>query len=298
MGHVIEVRNVSRRFGKAKAFALDSVSLTVPEGAVFGLVGENGAGKTTLLKHLLGAYRPQAGSVRVFGLDPTVDPVGVLSRIGYLSEDRAMPEWMTVSELMRYTASFYSGWSDRQANDLVDAFALPRQQRISKLSRGQRARMGLLLALAHRPQLLLLDEPSSGLDPTVRRDILDQIIRTVANEGRTVVFSSHLLDEVQRVADQLAMLDHGQVVMMGSLDDLLGSHQRLTVRLQTAVASPPELKGVLRMEGEGQEWTMVCNGEREQLEQQLRAMGADIVERGQPSLEEIFVARSTALQRS
>ena len=169
-GAVIEVRNVTRRFG-AKA-ALDGVSLGVPRGSVFGLVGVNGSGKTTLIKHVLGLLRAQTGTVRVFGLDPVADPPGVLARVGYLSEENDLPGWMRVDELLRYTRAFYPGWDDAYAAELCRAFALEPAARIKTLSKGQQARAGLVAALAHRPPLLVLDEPSSGLDPIVRRDIL------------------------------------------------------------------------------------------------------------------------------
>jgi len=220
---VIDVAELTRRFGTNTALA--SVSLSVPRGAVYGLVGENGAGKTTLIKHILGLFRAQSGSVRVFGLDPVADPVGVLSRIGYLSEERDLPGWMRVDELVRYTRAFYRDWDDAYAEELRQAFALDVSATIKNLSKGQKARVGLLIALAYRPQLLVLDEPSTGLDPVVRRDILDAIIRTVAEEGRTVLFSSHLLDEVERVADHVTMISHGKIVLSAPLDALRESHR-------------------------------------------------------------------------
>src|SRR5207247_621705 len=206
---VITVADLTRRFGATTA--LDSVSLSLPRGAVYGLVGANGAGKTTLIKHLLGLLRAERGSVRVFGRDPVADPVGVLSRIGYLSEEADLPEWMRVHELMRYARSFYPTWDDDYAEQLRREFGLDLKARIRQLSKGQRARAGLMVALAYRPDLLLLDEPSSGLDPIVRRDILGAIIRTIADEGRTVLFSSHLLGEVERVSDQVAMIQAGKL---------------------------------------------------------------------------------------
>src|SRR5580698_186863 len=194
---IVDIRRLTRQFGDKTA--LDDVSLTVPRGGVFGLIGGNGAGKTTLIKHILGMLRAHQGTVQVFGLDPVQNPVGTLGRIGYLSEERDLPDWMRVGELMRYTRAFFPTWDETFAEELRDAFDLDKNARIKTLSRGQRARAGLLAALAHRPELLVLDEPSSGLDPVVRRDILGAIIRTIAEEGRTVLFSSHLLDEVERV---------------------------------------------------------------------------------------------------
>src|SRR5437868_118408 len=211
---VIDVSDLTRRFGAKTALA--SVSLSLRPGAVYGLVGANGAGKTTLIKHILGLLRAEGGSVRVFGLDPVADPVGVLSRIGYLSEENDLPEWMRVDELIRYSRAFYPGWDDAYAEELRRTFALDPAAKIKNLSKGQKARAGLLVALAYRPELLVLDEPSSGLDPIVRKDILGAVLRTIADEGRTVLFSSHLLDEVEEVADHVTMLSRGRVVLSAS----------------------------------------------------------------------------------
>jgi ABC-2 type transport system ATP-binding protein len=220
---VISVAELTRRFG-AKT-ALDSVSVSMPRGAVYGLVGANGAGKTTLIKHILGLLRAESGSVRVFGLDPVADPVGVLSRIGYLSEENDLPGWMRVDELIRYSRAFYPAWDDEYAEELRQRFALDPAAKIKTLSKGQKARMGLLIALAYRPDLLVLDEPSSGLDPIVRRDILGAIIRTIAHEGRTVLFSSHLLEEVEQVADHVTIINEGRIVLSATLDSIRESHR-------------------------------------------------------------------------
>src|SRR5438309_6729098 len=225
---VVTVSELTRRFGATTA--LDSVSLSLPRGAVYGLVGANGAGKTTLIKHVLGLLRPEGGSVRVFGLDPVAEPVAVLSRIGYLSEENDLPAWMTVDELIRYSRALYPRWDDAYAEELRQMFALDPAAKIRTLSKGQKARAGLLIALAYRPELLVLDEPSSGLDPIVRRDILGAVIRTIADEGRTVLFSPHLLEEVEQVADHVAMMNEGRVVFSCPLDEIKETHHRLTLR--------------------------------------------------------------------
>src|SRR5258705_1237177 len=220
---VIEVSELTRRFGARTALA--SVSVSMPRGAVYGLVGANGAGKTTLIKHMLGLLQAESGAVRVFGLDPVADPVGVLSRIGYLSEENDLPGWMRVDELIRYSRAFYPAWDDDYAEELRRTFALDPAARIKTLSKGQKARAGLLIALAYRPELLVLDEPSSGLDPIVRRDILGAVLRAIAEEGRTVLFSSHLLDEVERVADHVTMINEGASVRSARLPDIKESHR-------------------------------------------------------------------------
>jgi ABC-2 type transport system ATP-binding protein len=286
---VIDLRGLTRRFGAT--VALDHVNLTVPRGSVYGLVGANGAGKTTLIKHVLGLLRAQNGSVRVFGRDPVADPVGVLSRIGYLSEENDLPGWMRIDELVRYTRAFYPSWDDAYAEELRRRFVLDPAARVKTLSKGQRARAGLLVALAYRPELLVLDEPSSGLDPIVRRDILGAIIRTIADEGRTVLFSSHLLDEVERVSDHVAVINRGRVVVCGVLDEVKETHHRLTLRFAESRARPPALVGALTWQGAGREWTALCTGRLGALQEAATAVGASIVDRGRPSLDEILVAQ-------
>ena len=286
---IVEIRKVTRMFGKA--LALDDVSLTVPRGGVFGLIGGNGAGKTTLIKHLLGLLRPQSGSIRVLGLDPIANPVETLGRIGYLSEDRDLPNWMAVGELMRYTQAFFPTWDETYAEELREAFDLDPTARIKNLSRGQRARAGLLVALAHRPELLVLDEPSSGLDPVVRRDILGAIIRTIADEGRTVLFSSHLLDEVERVADSVAIIHKGRIVLTAAMDEIRDTHRRVTLRFGQTYERAPSLVGALSSAGEGLEWTYVCSGESDQLRRAAEAIGGIVVGDSALTLDEVFLSR-------
>jgi ABC-2 type transport system ATP-binding protein len=286
---IIDIRRLTRQF--VNKTALDDVSLTVPRGGVFGLIGGNGAGKTTLIKHILGMLKAHQGSVQVFGLDPVQNPVGTLGRIGYLSEDRDLPNWMRVGELLRYSQAFYPTWDEAYAEELRQAFDLDDKARVKTLSRGQRARAGLLVALAHRPDLLVLDEPSSGLDPVVRRDILGAIIRTIADEGRTVFFSSHLLDEVERVADRVAIIHEGRIMLTSSMDEIKDTHRRVTLRFGQPAAKAPSLVGSLSCVGEGVEWTYVCNGESEQLRRAAEAIGGTVVGDTALTLDEVFVSR-------
>jgi len=287
---VVKVSELTRRFGAKTALA--SVSLSLSRGVVYGLVGANGAGKTTLIKHILGLLRAESGSVRVFGHDPVAEPVAVLSRIGYLSEENDLPGWMRVDELIRYSRAFYPAWDDVYAEELREVFALDPTARIKSLSRGQKARAGLLVALAHRPELLVLDEPSSGLDPIVRRDILGAVIRTIADEGRTVLFSSHLLEEVEQVAGHVTMIHQGTIALSAPLDEIKESHRCVTVRFAESQPQPPSVPGVLRWDGAGREWTAVWRDGSGELLAAVAGLegGARIVAERVASLDEIFVA--------
>jgi ABC-2 type transport system ATP-binding protein len=287
---VIDVTSLSRSFGQKQA--LDAVSFRASAGQVYGLVGSNGAGKTTLLKHLLGLLRATSGSVRVFGLDPVRSPVGVLGRIGYLSEERDLPEWMSIEELMRYTQAYHPGWDAAYARELLETFALDPAKKIKELSKGMRAQAGLIAAVAHRPDLLILDEPSSGLDVVVRRDILDAVVRAVADDGRTVIFSSHLLDEVERMSDHVTLMHQGRVALSGALDDVRRDYQRSRVHFGQHFDEAPALDTALMMEGGGRSWTVIHSGPAEQFRRSVSARGGEVVESRDATLEEIFLARA------
>jgi ABC-2 type transport system ATP-binding protein len=287
---VVDVNELSRSFGSKNA--LDHVSFSATAGQVYGLVGTNGAGKTTLLKHLLGLLRAVSGTVRVFGLDPVRDPVGVLGRIGYLSEERELPEWMRIDELMRYTQAYHPTWDASYERELLETFALDPTKKIKELSKGMRAQVGLVAAVAHRPELLILDEPSSGLDAVVRRDILNAIVRTVADDGRTVIFSSHLLEEVERMSDHITMLQDGRVTLSGALEDVRHGYQRSRVRFVDSFDHPPVLDSALVMDGGGRTWSVVHSGPLEQFRHSVLALGGEVVESRDATLEEIFLARA------
>lgn len=287
--HVVEVRNLSRQFGKTTA--LDDVSLDVEPGLVYGLVGANGQGKTTLMRHLLGLLRAEQGSVRVFGMDPVRDAVQVLQRVGYLSEHRELPDWMRIDELMRYTGAFHPKWDTGYASELIRTFGLDSSKKVKDLSKGMRAQVGLIAAVSHRPDLLLLDEPSTGLDAVVRKDILNEIIRAVADDGRTAVFSSHLLDEVEQMSDHVFMINRGQLILQGTLDELKQQHEVLSVQFDEPRDDLKQVDGVLLAEQLGRTWTVTCNGAGESVRKWVEASGGEITSSRNASLQEIFVAR-------
>ena len=287
--NIIDIRSLSRRFGNKAA--LQDVTLQIPRGKVFGVVGENGAGKTTLIKHTLGLLKAKQGSVSVFGMDPVQQPRQVLSRIGYLSEQPDYPEWMTVTQFTNYMAAFYKTWDRRYAAELLDMMNVDPAKKIGELSKGQQARVGLCAAQAHRPELLLLDEPSSGLDPVARNEILSAVIRTVSNEGRSVLLSSHLLDEVERVSDHLVFFSEGSVLLSEPMEAVLRKHHQVGVRFAGQLPWQ-QVPGVFKATEENGEWQVFGYGEMEASIHCLRNLGAEILEQRLLSLNEAFIARS------
>jgi len=210
-----------------RTVAVDDLCLEVQPGSIVGFLGENGAGKTTTIRTLMGLLRPTSGSVRVLGEDPLGGNAKLLQRIGYVSDDRAMYRWMKVKEVLRFNGGLYKNWDKGLAASLIDEFELDRRQKVKNLSRGQIAKLALLCALAPHPELLILDEASSGLDPIVRRTILEKLISVASEEGTTIFLSSHLLEEVDRVAERVAILCKGRLLIEGPKDDVRSSLSRV-----------------------------------------------------------------------
>lgn len=222
---VIEVKNVQKHFREKSV--LDGLNMTVEKGQTFAFLGRNGAGKTTTIKMLMGLLKPDNGSLSVLGVDPLVDPIQVRRSVGYLAEDQAMFGWMKVEQLIRFIAPFYPTWDHKLAQQYVNQFELPLRTKVKHLSKGQSVRLGLLLALAHRPELVILDDPALGLDPIMRRDFNRDLVTHMQAEGRTVLYSSHLLYEVEPVADVIAILHDGKVVRHAPTEELRAQVKRI-----------------------------------------------------------------------
>jgi len=217
--NVLELRNVSRAYRKGED-VLKSLDLTVSQGEVIGLLGRNGAGKTTLLRIALGLLESQSGSVRVFGQDPREEPVAVKQKVGYVSEDQVLPGFMRVHEVIDMHRKLFPDWDEELALELSSRFHMDADQRIKHLSKGQARQVALLCAVAHRPPLLLLDEPAGGLDPAMRREFLETAIQLLGESGSTILFSSHHMTDVERLASRLVMIHEGQKWIDSSLDDV------------------------------------------------------------------------------
>jgi ABC-2 type transport system ATP-binding protein len=215
----IETADLARRFGRLEA--VNGLNLQVPTGSIFALIGPNGAGKTTTIKLLMNLLRPTAGSARVLGIDSRRLQPQHLQRIGYVSENQQLPDWMTPGELFDYCRPLYPGWDDRLCRTLQDELGLTSDAPLRTLSRGTRMKAALLSSLAYRPDLILLDEPFTGLDPLVREELIRGLLAVASDRARTVLVSSHDIDEVERLADWVGYLDRGRLLFAEPVSSLL-----------------------------------------------------------------------------
>jgi ABC-2 type transport system ATP-binding protein len=224
---------VSRGYGAGDV--LSKISFGVDQGEVIGLLGRNGAGKTTLIHLVMGMLAAREGKVRVFGLDPRAQAVAVKRRIGYVAEDQELPEFLKVREVIALYRQLYSGWDESMAGDLIRRFELPPDRKIKDLSRGQARQVALLCAVSHRPELLILDEPAGGLDPAARRQFLETSIRLLNETGTTILFSSHHMGDVERMASRLIMIHEHQKWIDSELDDIREGYSLALVPAETGV---------------------------------------------------------------
>jgi ABC-2 type transport system ATP-binding protein len=286
-GNAIETRNLGRMFGKFEA--VKNVSLNVPRGTVFGLLGVNGAGKSTIIKMIMGHLRPTTGEIRVLGRALGEDLLGIRRRVAYVSENRYMYDWMTVEESVRFTRAFHETWDDQKAGDLLKRFSLPAEKKVRQLSRGNRARLCLLLALSFNPELIILDEPTSGLDPIVRRDFIENIVAEIAEEGKTVLFSSHIVEEVERVADYVGIINDGELLLVSTLDDIKATYKRVRYATNGTRPEVAGVPGVLAVENGRHEQVLTVSAWGDETLRRLGERGVKNPEVLPISLEDIFV---------
>lgn len=222
MNAALEATSLSKRY--RKTWALRDCDLVLPAGRVVGLVGPNGAGKTTLLHLAVGLLDATAGEIRVFDWSPRVHTTLVLSRVGFMAQDRPLYEGFSVSDTLEMGRQLNPRWDGPYAKERLVRLGIPMDRRVKNLSTGQRAQVALTIALGKRPDLLLLDEPVANLDPLARSDFLQELMATVAEDGTTVILSSHIVAELERVCDYLVILADGNVRLAGEVDELIGSH--------------------------------------------------------------------------
>ena len=278
---MLEMKNVTKTFAGFKA--LDDLSLSVPQGTVYGLVGPNGAGKSTAIRHLTGIYRPDSGSVTLEGLPIYENPL-VKQTIGYIPDDIFYFPAANMEEMRRFYKAMYPKFDDALYKRLFDAFELPRKGQIRRFSKGMQKQAAFHLTLSSRPDVLILDEPVDGLDPVMRRQVMSLILSDVAENGTTVLISSHNLRELEDVCDHVGIMDHGKMLLERSLADMQGA----TVKLQL-VGEVPEGLDVLHESASGRLKTLVVRGSAMEVSELVAASRPAYFDVLPLSLEEIFI---------
>lgn len=254
---VLEVRNLTKRYGDT--LACDSLNLSIQEGMTLGLLGPNGAGKSTFIRMLMGLTPVDSGDVYLFGNDAIIPTPETRNRIGYVPELHYIYRWMSIKEVLGFVSQLYQRWNSDLANDLLLKFELSPKMRVSALSKGMTAKLGLIIALAHNPDLLILDEPTSGLDPIIREDFLESVLQSHTCKGRTILFSSHHVDDVERVADEVAIMVHGRFAIRGTVDDLRSRVKRIRIVLPDGKLPKGIPSQVLFQRLARREWTVTLD---------------------------------------
>jgi ABC-2 type transport system ATP-binding protein len=288
--NVIETIQLCKTFGDHRA--LRGLDLQVPAGSIFGFLGRNGAGKTTTIKLLMGLLRANAGSASVFGI-PVTDAdgsIGIRRRIGFVTEEKELYPYMTVEQIIAFTRPFFPKWRKDLERRYLEMFDLPLKRNIADLSKGMRSKLMLLLAMARDAELLILDEPTDGLDPSATEDVLRELAGITTEGKTTIFFSSHQLSEVELIADHIGIIDHGKLLVTGSLDDLKARYQRLQVVFADAVRTPAQwVEGVEHVRQEGRVLSILASRNVDAILQQARSLPGTVVEQYPVTLKEIFL---------
>lgn len=295
MTNAIETRGLTKYYGnKAVVKALD---LKVPTGCVYGFLGRNGAGKSTTIKLLTGMVHPDHGTAEVLGQAVSTLPNETRARIAYIAEGHPLYGWMTINELERFCRPFYPRWNRSLFDRIIEHFELSRTQKVRRFSNGQRAQVSLALALAPDPELLILDDPTLGLDTVVRRDFLESMIQIIQREGRTILFSSHNLGDVERVADRIGVMVDGVLRVDCPADHFKSMVKVVIVEFASTPPSVAELPGIVTGLVNGRRWELVFVGygpQQQELLERLQPLSIDVVEL---NLEDAFIAYTRGRRR-
>jgi ABC-2 type transport system ATP-binding protein len=285
--YAIELEHLTRRFGVQNA--VDDLSLRIPKGCTFGFLGPNGAGKTTTIRMLLHMLPITAGRARILGLDVTTDGPAIRQRVGLVPELHYIYRWMRVGDVLAFCRALYHTWSAVRCQELLELFELPPTKRVKHLSKGMLAKLALLVAVAHEPEVLILDEPTSGLDPLIREEFLEGVLRTICTGGRTILFSSHMLSDVQRLADRIGVIYAGRLLVDSPTDELITGTKRIRAVLRDGYQPTNAPAGTIWQRQENREWLLTVRNFSPTLVEDLRAQHPlENIEVSDVGLEDIF----------
>lgn len=270
----IRTIGLSHRFGAVEA--VRGLNLVVPRGSVYGFIGLNGAGKSTTIRMLTGLLAPTAGRALIDGHDIARNPIAALSHIGYVPDRPTAYAWMRIREVLSFARSMWPAWNEPLVADLLARYRLDPHQKVARLSKGGGAKLSLLLALAHDPEILILDEPTDGLDAISRDEFYEQIVSAVCDRPRTILLSSHALHEVQRIADHVGIIHEGRLLLQGRAEDLIARTKRIRVTFENGTldkARPQAPAGTVRARVEAREWVLTVQNFGDPTLAHLRAAG-------------------------
>jgi ABC-2 type transport system ATP-binding protein len=296
MTDAIVTERLTKYYGDRRV--VDSLNLRVPQGSVYGLLGRNGAGKSTAIKMLMGMVRADSGRAALLGEDSATLSNATRSRIAYLAEGHPLYGWMTIEDIVRFTRAFYPRWNDVLVDQILDHFELPRGQKIRRLSRGQQAQVSLALAVAPDPELLILDDPTLGLDTVVRRDFLESLIQIIHRQGRTILFSSHILGDVERVADRIGIMIGGVLRADCRTETFRESVRKLVLEFAGHPPESPAIPGLVSWRHSGANLEVVLVGYDDAQREAVEALGPLSVEVLDLNLEDAFIEYTRGPRRS
>ena len=289
MNSAIDIQGLNWKAGTS--FALKDVSLRVPMGSIYGFLGPNGSGKTSTIRTLMGMMKPHAGNISVLGLRVPDDMPRILARVGYVPERPHVYPSLTVGEQVEYHASFFKLWDPGWAEELTARLHLDPQRKISRMSKGETGKLLMLLALSQRPDLLVLDEPTDGLDPVVRRDVLTAVLDYVGETGATVFISSHLVHELERICDWVGVMDHGELVAEMPMHRFKNGIKKIRVDHAPAAAAEAPFRVLSRSRTNGRvsSETWIVRGWEDPMRTYFDGVGATLRDVVDLDLEEGFV---------
>jgi len=288
MNDILKIVDLTKRFGRKKV--LENFNLTLEKGKVYGLLGINGEGKTTLIRMIMGVIPSDKGEI--FYKDKKITLKDTLHKreIGYIPEESIFFSWMKIKELLDFNSSFYPAWDAEKADGYLERFSLDGKVKIKNLSRGMKLKLGLITALAAKPELLILDDPTSGMDVPTRQDFLKGIIREILDEGTTVLFSSHLVHELEGIIDHVGILHHGRLVIEEDFQEDKNYIKSARLTFDDAVPDKISVEGILKEQKNGNTYEVVIYPWKEETRKELEALSPAHLEVESLSLEEIFIS--------
>ena len=284
---IIQIQKLSKKFGKKTA--LDRVNLDINTGSIVGLLGSNGAGKSTLLRHIIGLYLPDIGECTTFGCNAGELSPKELGRIGYVHQEGELLPWMTVEQLIRYVSTYYPNWNYELQERYIKNFKVPVSSRVVTLSPGERQKLAILLAIGFEPELLILDEPASALDPIARANFLDLLLELIQDENRTIIISSHILSDVEKVIDHVVIMEEGDIILDCGFDDLREKYSKVKLSaMNTKLPSELPFENIIECHRtDGQAILIVSDCSHEDLKEKAQQMDCWIEIETLP-LEELY----------